>query len=76
MKCKPSSTRVPKTLLKKLGLDAVTELHGLGKILCDNVNESILQWKNCFLNIMEQCILKNTLARHHNLHGLLKASLQ
>ena len=41
-------------------------------ILCHDVDQSILQWNNCFLNIMEQCIPKATLGRRRNLPWLTK----
>ena len=41
-------------------------------ILYHDVDQSILQWNNCFLNIMEQCIPKATLGRRRNLPWLTK----
>ena len=41
-------------------------------ILCHDVDQSILQWNNCFLNIMEQCIPKAILGRRRNLPWLTK----
>jgi len=41
-------------------------------LLCEDVDESIIQWSNCFLGIMEQCIPKASLAKRRNLPWLTK----
>jgi len=34
---------------------------------CEDVDEPIIQWSNCFLGITKQCIPKASFAKCHNL---------